>query len=480
MSKELKIAETSPKKSRGRPRQNTELPMILGSPVKGGPWKRLHDYFTSIDPTGGITSMRAFLFVWLSPDTYWFSSNESGSYLPKEAVERIYQIGKNSIGILDLVADLRRFNIHVKTKKIKGQSKNFFVIVTDVELPLRIKSDALDLLNYSHDDDDLVFAHSGRKWEAESDEGLIPLGKPKLDPEPGSIQETVISVLNKEQDWYAEIKKHLQEMVKLASVMHFNGEMNLTAFRRNLAIIRKIGHSCSQSYTISLNSARIYGDGFNQLTRELRQYLEKAMNWVVADLKACQLTAFAYRYGFERNVALLSDPRGFWNALLDGYDSVTQEEKSEYKTNVQALLFGRQIPEVKRNLEETVGTKNARSFVAIPAITEIAEGINEIINDLINGGSMLSPSGQELRLKPDHLKRKHACSLMSLWAQEWEMHYAGNLLIAAESAQAGRIRALLHDGITLAHLDSATEEVLSNKLDKLNEKSEIIMKLDFT
>lgn len=449
------------------PKRPYRLPECLNSPVPERARRTLLKHFQKIDPEHGIRSFHFLMYVWLTPHVNWTAENFDHISIYQNDILDIYGAGKNSMRVADAVADLIKFGIRLQTRRPNEKCRK--LVVSDITAPIHIRNALQQLLTDRKSKQ--VIAATGEQWRFNS----TPYTKAEI-LERQDKRDYLIRLLERDTAWHEKLKEHYSALLGKACQQYFHGDITLLGFRRNVAILKRIISSDKQRYSASNRSARIYGDGFNQLSRAVREELESLMGWTVIDLKACHLTIIAFSFGWKETISLLESQQGFWHELITPIEQLTERSKVPYKTFIQSLLFGRTPSYAKHVLALEVGHINANKFFSTNVVQEISSGVDQVLTKISAGEAL--PLPREQFIEWGKQSRKEAKSTFSLWAQQWEMYYISTITFEIETMQNGIVRAVLHDGVTIKTISRRRlRRKLKTILKRMNRESTIQMKL---
>lgn len=461
MSKRTRIA-----RKRG-PKKIIAIPAELLLPVPARARKTLENHFKKIDSDNYIAAFRTLLYLSLKYETIWRDDVQEGIWLDKPSLLNIYGVGKNALEVIDVIFDLSRFEIILDCNSPRISNSQ---IVTEIHATPKIKKAMHQILMDS--DKPMVRAWDGVEFTEELHAENASRSSDLQNAT--DKQKQIVEIIERDDSWCDKIPSLLPEIRELAVQDMETGRIRPNGARRNLAILIRLRTQPIQRYIVPPDSPRIFGDSLNQLSRNLREEIERQLGLTVLDLNACHLTVLAYKFGWNHVIELLEHESGFWRALLEDLEvEYTDHQKGFYKEALQSLLFGRKVKYSVIELGKNVGTRKSKAFHGHQAIQQLSNGITQHLAKVVNDGETENARGNLIKIK----NFKQAKTNLAKFTQSVEFHYMSEIVLALDKA-GFKIRTFLHDGISfkMNNEREQAQQIVFNTIDEINEQERINMK----
>ncbi|GMV89000.1 MAG: hypothetical protein AMXMBFR81_19310 [Chthonomonas sp.] len=233
---------------------------------------------------------------------------------------------------------------------------------------------------------------------------------------------------------------------------------------RDEPILCRVRACARVRYRGARRSPRLYafGTSYLALTRESRKHLGQP--FAACDLRQCQLVVASALWKADLFAEKLSK-KNFsvweWLAKAVGCGS---GHKDALKQAVYSLVFGKAEGGLKKALSESIGTRAAKRFLALPEMRQLLDRREDALNRLRTVGGEVDAFGRGIGLCAD---AEEARSRLSYQIQSYELRIM--LGLAERVIEEGfHVVGFLHDGMSIHGDDKAAADRLLRRLEKLS------------
>ena len=386
---------------------------------------RLLNYFNGVEKI-----MLVFLHVYCD----LIPNDEYDGVIYQNAILRLLHMNDKQANLDFVFKLLRAYGIQVFYKSVDGR-----FVLTELRMPSSLK----DLVKWMFDFDKHTSV-SSRVPLVSSDATFT---RTPVEPaRPTQVGHDLIEFLDRYVADTERIRSVLPELVRLNTELEHSGEIGGAAARQNRWIILQCFKQPIQEYSFSAKSPRINGLSFNRFSKQLRNLLERLLDWTVCDLTSCGATIFASLYGCDLLGRHVKSPKGAWQSILDEGE-LAEDLKPALKVALIPLLYGSRKGYAKFLCSQVCGRKTSEIITNLPVVREVAIRTAAVLEEIVNGRVIQLIGGEEITAS----SLKEARSVLAYQIQSYELAYAGNIALEAERHIPGSLRAFLHDGFTLHH-----------------------------
>jgi hypothetical protein len=287
----------------------------------------------------------------------------------------------------------------------------------------------------------------------------------------------LLGMLNKPTKLFTPIRDHVQalkafskQLYEEGTLSHANAEIALS---HNQQVLTKTYARPQPVYFPVGNSPRIYGAGFINLSRPVREKLFGLMRWHSFDLKSAQLAIVGRVWNIPDVQDFLKKGGNVWHYLSEeiGIDSCY---KPALKKALYAVIFGCAKVRVREILScWDLDQSYAKAFLSVPMIKDLWAARDERKRQIRKEGGISDAFGELVELKPKGQHRDNVRTLLAYEAQSYELALLEDALAYCRERSKIDVVSFLHDGFALKiEAEGITDSVTGKLQQRVQSKAQ--------